>query len=88
MKECEKAGIDCDFSSERAITFTVIRLAFFSAANTVIIPLWDLLALGREARMNLPSTVSQNNWSWRFVESDFTDGLKDFLKEVSKNSYR
>lgn len=88
MKECEKAGIDCDFSSERAITFTVIRLAFFSAANTVIIPLWDLLALGREARMNLPSTVSRNNWSWRFVESDFTDGLKDFLKEVSKNSYR
>jgi 4-alpha-glucanotransferase len=35
-----------------------------SAAETVIVPVQDLLGLGRQARMNLPAT-RRRNWSWK-----------------------
>ncbi|MCX5833205.1 MAG: 4-alpha-glucanotransferase [Deltaproteobacteria bacterium] len=41
-----------------------IRLAMMSVAETVIIPMQDVLGLGEEARMNLPSTRT-GNWQWR-----------------------
>jgi 4-alpha-glucanotransferase len=37
-----------------------------SIANTVIIPMQDVLGLGEEARMNTPS-VSRGNWAWRLA---------------------
>jgi 4-alpha-glucanotransferase len=42
----------------------LIRKLLASAAETVIIPMQDVLGLGAEARMNTPSTVS-GNWRWR-----------------------
>jgi 4-alpha-glucanotransferase len=42
----------------------LIRLVMRSAANTVIIPMQDLLGLGGEARMNRPAT-RRGNWQWR-----------------------
>lgn len=83
LKECAIAGVTADVTDSSSVCRTVIELAFASKAKAVIIPLWDLLALGGEARMNLPSTVSDKNWSWRFVESDFTDGLETWLKKLS-----
>jgi 4-alpha-glucanotransferase len=35
-----------------------------SAADTVILPMQDLLGLGAEARMNRPAT-RKGNWEWR-----------------------
>ena len=67
---------------------SVVRLAFASRAKTVIIPLCDLLALGGEARINLPSTVSDKNGSWRFLKSDFSDETLQFLKTAAKDSGR
>jgi 4-alpha-glucanotransferase len=42
----------------------VIRLAWSSVANTVMVPAQDLLELNRDARMNTPGTV-KNNWLWK-----------------------
>jgi 4-alpha-glucanotransferase len=42
-----------------------IRALLGSVANTVLIPLQDVLGLGREARMNQPATLT-GNWRWRF----------------------
>lgn len=44
----------------------LIRVAYASVANIVIIPMQDILKLGTEARMNFPSTTG-GNWSWRFT---------------------
>ncbi len=88
FKECAVFGVEAKVSSAEDICRTVIELAFKSKANTVIIPLWDLLAFGGEARINLPSTVSENNWSWRFVREDFTEELKDFLIKVGAETER
>ena len=47
------------------VAWDLIRLAFSSAADTAIVPLQDVLALGREHRMNIPGTVG-GNWGFTF----------------------
>ena len=47
------------------INWAMIRAAQNSPANLAVIPLQDVLGLGSEARMNVPS-LDQGNWSWRF----------------------
>lgn len=76
-------GVQCDVTDSIAMCQSVIKLAFASPARTVIIPLWDLLAMGEEARINLPATVTTDNWSFRFAESDFSAELKRFLCDIS-----
>jgi len=56
-----------------------IRLALASVADTVILPMQDVLGLGSEARMNLPATT-KNNWLWRM--------RKDQLKPESAATLR
>jgi len=52
----------------------LIRVAYASVANIVIIPMQDILNLGTESRMNFPSTTG-GNWSWRFTWDQINDNL-------------
>jgi 4-alpha-glucanotransferase len=65
-----------------AIHWDFIRWLFASVANSVIVPLQDVLGLGDEARMNMPSTTG-GNWSWRYQPSDLTPELAARLAELS-----
>ena len=47
----------------------LMEAGWASVANTVIIPMQDLLGLGGEARMNFPGTVG-GNWLWRMQPTD------------------
>jgi 4-alpha-glucanotransferase len=47
------------------ITAELIRTAYSSVANLVVIPMQDILNLGNKARMNFPGKVG-GNWTWRF----------------------
>ena len=49
-----------------------------SVSNTCIVCMQDLAGLGKEARMNIPSTVG-NNWKWRFTKEMFTEEANEFL---------
>lgn len=49
----------------------LVREALKSVADLAVIPAQDLLGLGTEARMNIPSTLG-GNWAWR-LESDALD---------------
>jgi 4-alpha-glucanotransferase len=60
----------------------LIRLLMMSIANTVIIPLQDLLGLGDEARMNRPSTA-RGNWEWRFMPDQLNSSHKEMLFEFT-----
>lgn len=62
---------------------TVIRMAFLSAADTVIIPFQDWKGLGAEARINRPAAAS-GNWQWRMEEGAFDDGLARRMAHVTK----
>lgn len=69
--------------SEREIHWEFIRLAMMSAANTVIIPMQDVLGLGEEARMNRPAT-SKGNWQWRLLPEQLASSLTDKLLEITE----
>lgn len=71
--------LNCD---GREIHRDFIRAAMASVAATAIIPLQDLLGLGREARMNLPASES-GNWAWRFHAKLLTDEVADELKQLT-----
>lgn len=43
----------------------MVRLCLTSPANLAVVPMPDVLGLGREARMNRPGETSTRNWSWR-----------------------
>jgi 4-alpha-glucanotransferase len=60
-----------------------IRLALSSVANIAILPMQDVLGLGSEARMNLPSTIG-NNWRWRMREDQLKPELADRLQKMNR----
>ncbi|HOI13952.1 MAG TPA: 4-alpha-glucanotransferase [Methanoculleus sp.] len=58
----------------------LMRLAMLSPANTVIIPMQDILGLGEEARMNRPGTM-EGNWEWRLrPEQAGEEGMREFAE--------
>ncbi|HUV68338.1 MAG TPA: 4-alpha-glucanotransferase [Terracidiphilus sp.] len=61
----------------------MIRAATGSVAETVVVPVQDLLELGSEARMNTPA-VSAGNWSWRAPESCWTAELAARLADLAE----
>ncbi len=64
-----------------------IRLAMMSCANTCIIPAQDLLGLGKEARINFPSTLG-NNWKWRISDKMLNKDVMEKIYGLAKISDR
>lgn len=65
-----------------ALPWEMIRLGMMSPANTAIFPLQDLMGLGQEARMNLPSQ-KPGNWLWRFSPEMLTREIADRLRDMT-----
>ena len=66
--------------NERDMPIPIIRATLASVAQTAIVPMQDLLALGSEARMNVPG-VKDGNWTWQFDWSQVPKNLsRDLLK--------
>ena len=64
-----------------------ISLAMNSKANTVIIPLQDILGLGSNARMNTPGTI-KGNWEWRFKKDKLTSDIIERMRTLTEESKR
>ncbi len=62
-------GIDVD-----GVNWAFIRAALNSVANLAVIPVQDVLGLGSEARMNVPSETT-GNWCWRLGPASLTPDL-------------
>lgn len=69
------------------IHWGLIRLALASAADTAIVPMQDVLGLGREGRMNAPGT-DRHNWSWRLRERDLEGREGARLAALTRSSGR
>jgi 4-alpha-glucanotransferase len=65
------------------IHWTFIRALEASVADTVLIPMQDVLGLGTEARMNQPATLG-GNWRWRCRADAFKPELAKLLKELTE----
>ena len=64
------------------MVWQMIRALLTSPANTVVIPMQDIMGLDNSARMNLPSTVGESNWSWRYDPSLMQGWMMDRLREM------
>jgi 4-alpha-glucanotransferase len=77
----------CNMPEDEPFHWGLIRTAYESKANMAIVPMQDILGLGKEARMNIPSTLG-GNWVWRLDGNALSDELADKLKSMSVNSGR
>jgi len=65
------------------VPWEFIRLAMMSVADTVIIPMQDILSLGEDARINLPATT-KGNWEWRLLPPQLTPRISGSLLEMTE----
>jgi 4-alpha-glucanotransferase len=63
--------------------WTFIRALEASVADTVLIPMQDVLGLGSEARMNRPATLG-GNWRWRYRPEALKPELARRLRELAE----
>lgn len=84
----DKERLFCYLGREVAaedVSWELIRLAILSVADTVVVPMQDILGLGEEARMNRPGK-SEGNYRWRLLPSQMR--LDRRLKELTEISGR
>ncbi|MBI1738404.1 MAG: 4-alpha-glucanotransferase, partial [Acidobacteria bacterium] len=67
---------------DEPIHWVFIRTVMASVADTVLIPVQDVLGLGSEARMNLPGRLG-GNWKWRTKAGMLTPQLAAQLKQLT-----
>lgn len=65
------------------IAWDLIRCALRSVADTVVIPVQDLLGLGSTARMNTPAQQG-GNWGWRISEGLLDEAIGSRLGELTR----
>jgi 4-alpha-glucanotransferase len=65
------------------IHWDFIRAAVSSVADTAIFPMQDVLGLGSEARMNLPSHA-EGNWHWKLQPGLLEPELSARLRDLSR----
>ena len=68
---------------EDGVHWGMIRAAAGSVANFCVVPLQDVLGLGSEARMNVPSR-DRGNWRWRFASGMLRPELAQKLATLAE----
>jgi 4-alpha-glucanotransferase len=61
----------------------LVRAAYASVADRAIVPLQDVLALGPEARMNVPGRTD-GNWAWRAPKDAFRPEVASRLLRLAE----
>ena len=74
-------------TGKKDVVWAMIRAAETSVADTCVIPVQNLLELGDEARMNMPSSTG-DNWSWRCPEGALTAEIAQKLAAITEVSDR
>lgn len=80
MKHRIREYVGCEVNEENVHT-TFARLAYASVANIAVLPMQDILGLNESARMNVPSSGS-DNWAWRLTSEQLTGMNADELRNV------
>jgi 4-alpha-glucanotransferase len=63
-------------------SWTLIRAAYASVAERVIVPAQDILGLGSDGRMNRPGD-SEENWAWRLLPGTLTPRIGARLRRLA-----
>jgi 4-alpha-glucanotransferase len=88
LAKCVRKLLRADKGNPEEICRKLIEFVYAGNANTVIIPMQDLLELGTEARMNHPGTVGGKNWAWRCSQGRICRGLAVRLARLAEENRR
>lgn len=89
--ECNffKINLPSKDATNKELTLKICELNMMSKTRCAICPMQDLLGIGKEGRMNFPSTLSTNNWSWRMKSIDdngvLLKKIRSFVSESSRD---
>lgn len=64
--------------SHRLFSDLLCHYALDCEADLAVLPIWDLCGYKEEARINLPGSISEKNWTWRLKD------FKHFPQELTK----
>lgn len=81
-EECIKLNVEYTLDDANSQCDTAISLLFASKAFLAVVPLQDVLHLGAYARINFPSTLSPDNWSFRFSKNHFNKNIAKRLQRL------
>lgn len=83
-KESVEFAIDyLHLDEEEGYNWGMMRAVWASVGNLAVVTMQDLLDLGSEARMNIPSTLGRN-WKWRAEQGKITDELAEKIAKYMK----
>ena len=85
INECKNLNIELEknkLNSNRYLSIKVIETLLASKAHFTSLMMQDVLNEGKDSRMNTPGTYSDNNWSYRFLNSDFNGNLVRNIKSI------
>lgn len=71
-------------TEEEGYVWGTIRTAMASVSDTCIIQMQDYLEIGAEGRMNFPSTLTSDNWTWRAEEGFAAPALAEKIRDLTK----
>ncbi|MFN7386262.1 MAG: 4-alpha-glucanotransferase, partial [Lysobacteraceae bacterium] len=75
-------------ANDHDIHWAMIRACANSVANFAVFPLQDVLGLDASHRMNIPGTMGDHNWTWRFTWPMVHDEAKRVLGLITATSGR
>lgn len=73
---------------EKELPWAMIRCGMASVSNLFVAQMQDYLGLGAEARMNQPSSLNSQNWTWRVSAEQLTAELAQKIAELTKKYHR
>ncbi len=86
--EEEKAAVEAYVKpADDGPVWSLIRLASTSVADLCLFPVQDVIGVGTEGRMNVPSAAT-GNWSWRFEQSALTKDIAEKLRGITDGADR
>ena len=65
-----------------------LEVLYNSKSYLVVTQFQDILGTGSIGRMNVPSTLSEMNWSYRLLPNELDDKVKSFLKDLTIKTNR
>ena len=71
-----------NLTKKEGYNWGMMRGVWSSVSDLAVVQAQDLLGLGNEARMNLPSTVGTHNWSWRVKKGALNDEIAERLADL------
>lgn len=81
-KEFTKDYIGRGDTPRENVSWDFIRLAAASVADLSVVPLQDYLGVGKEGRINTPSTLG-GNWTWRLKKGEFTPEIIERCRKLN-----